>query len=233
MARNRKTDNSLLKRLERKSTKRRQDIRPKKRFFLIVCEGAKTEPNYFLDLKNSLPPNVVSLMEIEIEGTGRNTLGVINQALAYKQNIEQQPGRVIDEVWAVFDRDSFPGQNFNNAIAKGNELEVHCAWTNEAFELWYLLHFQNFENAMRRELYQEKLERELSRCISKPYKYEKNSDNMFALLSEHGDVVQAIKRAKRLEEQFAGRSDYANHNPCTRVHVLVEKLLFPKATLVG
>lgn len=123
MARKEKIDNASKKRFERQETKRKQNVRSKRRFFLIVCEGAKTEPNYFLDLKNSLPPNVVSLVEMEVEGTGRNTLGVINQALAYKQNIEQQPGRVFDEVWAVFDRDSFPDQNFNNAIAKGNELE--------------------------------------------------------------------------------------------------------------
>lgn len=229
MARKEKIDNVFKKRFERQETKRKQNMRPKRQFYLIVCEGAKSEPNYFLGLKNSLPPNVVSLVEMEVEGTGRNTLGVIRQALAYRQTIEQQPDRVVDEVWAVFDRDSFPDQNFNNAIAKGKDLGVHCAWTNEAFELWYLLHFQNFENGMRRTLYQEKLERELSRCLGKPYKYQKNSPDMFELLGKHGDIEQAIKWAKRLEEQFIGRTDYANHNPCTRVYALVEKLLFPES----
>ncbi|QEC72818.1 RloB domain-containing protein [Arachidicoccus ginsenosidivorans] len=25
---------------------------------------------------------------------------------------------------------------------------VGCTWSNEAFELWYLLHFQYYENAL-------------------------------------------------------------------------------------
>lgn len=81
---------------------------------------------------------------------------------------------------------------------------------------------------MRRTQYEKLIERELIRFVGPMYKYQKNNNTMFALLSEHGDVEQAIKRAKRLEELFAGRSDYANHNPCTRVYALVEKLLFPK-----
>ncbi|WP_186738892.1 RloB domain-containing protein [Spirosoma utsteinense] len=167
---------------------------------------------------------LTSIIEVTIEGTGRNTLGVIDKALKVKSQLEKQPGRVVDEVWAVFDRDSFPNQDFDNAIAKARELAVHCAWSNEAFELWYLLHFQNFENAMSRHDYKKLLERELSRCIGKPYQYEKSDHTVFDLLIQHGNEEQAIKRAKQLEEQFAGRTDYASHNPCTRVYVLVEKL---------
>jgi hypothetical protein len=139
------------------------------------------------------------LVDLNVKGTGRNTIQVIEEALKEQKNIERLPGRVVNEVWAVFDRDSLLERDFNNAIAKGRDLNVNCAWTNEAFELWYLLHFQNFENGMRRTLYQEKLERELSRCLGKPYKYQKNSPDMFELLGKHGDVEQAIKRAKRLE----------------------------------
>ena len=102
---------------------------------------------------------------------------------------------------------------------------MNCAWTNEAFELWYLLHFQLIEHAMSREQYQDYIEREFSRCLEKPFKYKKNSEDMFALLMEHGDVKQAIKRAEKLAETFSNRTDYANHNPRTEVHRLIEKSL--------
>jgi hypothetical protein len=224
MARKEKIDNAFKKRFERQETKRKQDTRPKRRYYLIVCEGTKTEPNYFEGLKNKLPPHVLELVDLTIRGTGRNTLGVVNEALKIKDQLENQTGRIVDEVWAVFDRDSFPNQHFDNAIAKARQLNVYCAWSNEAFELWYLLHFQHFQNAMRRHDYQSLLERELTRCLGKPFSYEKNSQIMFELLDQHGDEEQAIRRARQLEEQFASRTDYANHNPCTTVYALIEKL---------
>lgn len=224
MARKEKIDNAFKKRFDRQETKRKQDTRPKRRFYLIVCEGTKTEPHYFEGLKQKLPPHVLELVDLSIKGTGRNTLGVIDESIKIKEKIESQPGRVVDEVWAVFDRDSFPNHHFDNAIAKANELNVYCAWSNEAFELWFLLHFQDFQNAMRRQNYRSKLERELSQRMGTPFSYEKNSEYMFDLLSQHGDEEQAIKRAKKLEAQFIGRTDYANHNPCTTVYALIEKL---------
>lgn len=226
MARKAKIDNATKKRFERQEKKRIQDEKPKQRFFLIVCDGEKTEPNYFESIKKHLRSNAIELIDLEVHGKGKNTLGTVEEARKLKTNIEKQPGRIIDEVWAVFDRDSFPDQNFNNAIMKGKEIGVECAWSNEAFELWYLLHFQNFENAMHRDRHRPLLERELSQRIGKPFTYQKNSKSMFALLQQYGNIEQAIQRAKVLESQFADRTDYANHNPCTRVYALIEKLLF-------
>ncbi len=191
MARKVKIDNGIHKRSERKETKRRQDVRTKRRFYLIVCEGIKTEPNYFKGLKQNLLPGVVDLVDLEVEGTGHNTLTVIDDALKAKKRLEKI-GRTIDEVWAVFDCDSFPKQKFNNAIFKGNQTGVQCAWTNEAFELWYLLHFCFFQNGMSRDDYKGLIERELSQKLGRPYTYQKNSPDMFVLLKNHGNVQQAI-----------------------------------------
>ena len=227
MARKVKIDNAIQK-FARRETSRKQDTRIKRRFFLIVCEGSKTEPNYFRGLEKNLPPGVVNTIELAIEGEGHNTLTVIQDALNAKKRFENQ-GRTIDEVWAVFDRDDFPEQHFNNAISKGKAAGVFCAWTNEAFELWYLLHFQLFENGMPRNDYKAIIERELTKKIGRPYRYQKNSAEMYQLLRDYGDQQLAIKRAKQLDATFAGRTDYANHNPCTKVYELIEKLLFPKS----
>lgn len=232
MARKVKIDNAILKRFERQETKRKQDVTPKRRFYLIVCEGTKTEPNYFKGLKQNLPLGVIDLVDLGVEGTGHNTLTVIDDALKVKQRLENV-GRTIDEVWAVFDRDSFPDQNFNNAILKGKNVGVFCAWTNESFELWYLLHFRFFQNGMPRDDYKGLIERELSQKLGKSYIYQKNSPDMFVLLQEHGNIEQAVAWAKRLEAEFVDRTDYANHNPCTKVHELIEKLLFPQPMSIG
>ena len=55
MARKLKIPNHIKKQRERVESKRLEGIKSKRRFFLIVCEGEKTEPNYFESLKNDLP----------------------------------------------------------------------------------------------------------------------------------------------------------------------------------
>lgn len=62
-----------------------------------------------------------------------------------------------DIVWCVFDRDNFPAQNFNNAFEIARHNDINIAYSNEAFELWYFLHFDYCDSAMSRDQYQEKL----------------------------------------------------------------------------
>ena len=56
----------------RKSEVRRLDALAERERVLIVCEGEKTEPNYFKAIKAELPRHVV---EVELHGEGDNTLG--------------------------------------------------------------------------------------------------------------------------------------------------------------
>ena len=213
-------------RFARRETTRREATRSIRKFFLIVCEGTKTEPNYFEGMKNSLPPNMIRVADFVTTGTGRNTLSVIEEAeklIAYYQ--DKNTLQPIDEVWVFFDRDSFPRQNINNAITMAEQRGIFCAWTNEAFELWYILHFHLVEHQMSRRQYQQFIERELTNRTGKKFKYQKNSLDMFALLMQYGDVQQAIKRAKKLAAIFGDRTDYADHNPRTEMHKLVQKLI--------
>jgi RloB-like protein len=213
-------------RFARKETPRREAIKSIRKFFLIVCEGTKTEPNYFEGMKTNLPPNMLRVADFVATGSGRNTLSVIDEAENLrKQHEEKNTIQPIDEVWVVFDRDSFPKQNINNAISKAEQKNLSCAWTNEAFELWYILHFQLVEHRMSRKQYQAFIERELTSRTGKKYTYQKNSPDMFALLMQHGDVQQAIKWADKLAAVFGDRTDYADHNPRTEMHKLVQKLV--------
>ena len=64
--------------------------------------------------------------------------------------------------------------------------------------------------------------------LGEDFRYEKNSEQMYALLKKHGSQEDAIRNAKRLAKRFDGRKDYANHNPCTMVSALVEELMLLK-----
>jgi len=225
MARVLKIDNALKKRFQRKETSRSVNKRDKRVFFLIVCEGEATEPNYFKALQKSLPPNSVNVI-MDIKGTGRNTDSLVDFAIKYRDGSLQ----AYDRVWAIFDRDSFKDSTFNDAIQNGTNNDIQVGWTNEAFELWFLLHFQYVNNAMGREDYKSYLEREITNKMGKPYKYKKNAKDTYTILKTYGNQEQAIEWAKKLDNEFTCNR-YATHNPTTKVYKLIEELADPIAIL--
>jgi len=181
MARTIKIDNALEKRFSYPSKKKNKKKElPIHIHFLIVCEGEKTEPNYF----KSFPKKVGNfIFEIKCEGGEINTLKVVETAIKLRDGSQQK----YDRVWAVFDRDSFPAKNFNSAISKAKDKKICCAWSNEAFELWYLLHFQYRNTGMRRTEYQGEIEEEIKKKWKnkkKPYKYQKNATDMYDVLDK-------------------------------------------------
>lgn len=227
MARKIKIPNEQLKRFAREELKRKRDVRNKRKYYLIICEGEATEPNYFEGFKQDLPNGVLTAYQINIEGTGRNTQSLVDEALRLKNAYQINHSRPIDKLWVVFDRDSFSANDFNNAINRclSYHPQIGCAWSNEAFELWYLLHFQYYENGMSRKDYKGLIEKSLKPLRGTDYRYEKNSPDMYTLLKENGSLENAIRNAKLLAAFFEGRQDFANHNPCTMVYQLIEELL--------
>jgi hypothetical protein len=187
-----------------KPAPRRHDVIPQRQSFLIVCEGEKTEPNYFR--KYRVPAFVV-----EVVGVGGNTITAVKRAISLKREKNQE----FDQVWCVFDRDSFPAENFNAALHLARQNDIGVAYSNEAFELWYLLHFIYTDSAIARTLYIEKLKGYLG-------DYKKNSEDMYDNLRDRRDT--ALKHAATLLSSYNPR-DPEKDNPSTTVHLLVEELL--------
>ena len=99
--------------------KRRKNFKSIRRNFLIVCEGEKTEPLYFSSFR--VPKKV-----FDVVGLGANTESLVEKAIEIRENETTS----YDEIWCVFDRDSFPVQNFNNALslARRNNIHVKHSW---------------------------------------------------------------------------------------------------------
>lgn len=134
-----------------------------KQTFLIICEGEKTEPNYFDAFK-------VKSAKILIQGTGCNTISLVTEAQKIVNSYETD-NIEFDQVWCVFDRDDFY-DTFNDAIFKAQDIGLRVAYSNEAFELWYLLHFIYFDSSITRVDYIRKLNEHLD------IEYKKNSTEM-------------------------------------------------------
>lgn len=217
MARTIKIDNALQKRFAKQAKK--STPRELVSYFLIVCEGEKTEPNYF----KSFPKKVGKIIyDIEFEGGGISTIKVVEKAIELREKSKQK----YDRVWAVFDRDSFKANSFNSAILKAKVNNIKCAWSNEAFELWYLLHFHNRITAMKRTEYEKAIEEAVNGKLGKKkkkFEYKKNSPEMYTLLSRIGNQELGIKWAKELANSISAEQ-FANYNPQTMVFKLVEEL---------
>ena len=219
MARVIKIDNALQKRHEYKKNKRK--ARTVICRILIVCEGEKTEPNYFRSFDRYRKGNIV--YELTLDGGRMNTVGVVDKAISLrdKANIPY------DRVWAVFDKDGFPTKNFNTAIAKANQNHIECAWSNEAFELWYLYHFHNRITGMTRDEYAAAITKAVNASPlykkKTPYQYAKNDKSSFDIVTTFGSQDNAIRWAETKHDEYTDER-YAMHNPCTTVYRLVRQL---------
>lgn len=170
--------------------------------FLIVCEGEKTEPNYF----KSFP---IPEEWLDVYGMGDNTLGIVRKAIALKQE------KNYDQVWCVFDRDSFPVDKFNRSLELAQKHNINIAYSNEGFEIWYLLHFNFYDTAISRQNYK----RMLSQLLT--HRYQKNSETIYEELKSR--QPNAIRNARKLLAQYPFPNP-AKDNPSTTVHLLVEQL---------
>ncbi|MFA6074897.1 MAG: RloB family protein [Negativicutes bacterium] len=189
---------------------RKKNTRDVRKRLLIVCEGEKTEPNYFKAFV--VPPELV----VVVDGAGCETIRVVERAVELREEAIRKE-KPFDEIWCVFDRDNFPAQNFNEAIAKAERLEIKVAYSIEAFEIWYLLHFHYYNTGISRDDYKIKLTALLGRV------YRKNDKAMYELLQDKIDI--AIKNAQNLRvKQETSEEILYNRNPVTTVDLLVVAL---------
>ncbi len=193
-----------------RSGKRAIQVRALREKILIVCEGAATEPNYFKSFP--IDPDKI---EVTILGEGDNTDHLVETAIRKKQEAEKSR-LPFNQIWCVFDRDSFPKVRFNRAIQIAINHKIRVAYSNEAFEVWYLLHFEYFVTAMSRREYQAKLSSLLG------HGYEKNSSTLYQELLDK--QTRAIERAKKLIDEYKPAINPEKDNPSTTVHQLVEVL---------
>ncbi len=203
--------------LQRESKKRPQGLR-----YLIVCEGSKTEPNYFrefcqihrlLTSKVSIAPN---------DGSSPNR--VVNCAeTLYDQ--DAKPGcDPYDQVFCVFDRDQHDSYvpSLRRIQKLKSQKKPFVAITSvPCFEYWLLLHFiytrQPF-NVTDNQSACDVVIREL-RKYSEFSNYQKGGNGIYSLLEEKMTV--AIKNAQQAEEDAKQTGE---DNPSTRIHYLINAL---------
>lgn len=186
--------------------------------FSIFCEGKNTEPYYFsaFRLKNA---------SIEVLGLGMSKVKLVEEVHSKVSLMSKDKER---QVWIVFDYDfnvqqekNIQRDDFNKAIGLCRRYGYFPAYSNDSFELWFLLHYDILEAPTGRQEYY----RRLSAFWKIDYEREGKSVSfcriIYSKLLER--QAEALKNAKKL---FGRCNDQlpSEQNPCTTVFQLVEEL---------
>jgi hypothetical protein len=194
--------------------------REEKQTILIVCEGKNTEPSYFNQFR-------LTSAIIKALGKGFNTVSLVKQASCLQSKYKYE------QVWCVFDMDSNSPQNFNAAIEMAEQLGFRVGYSNQAFEYWLILHFEDHQGGpMNRSDYNKKINEYINPlgAIYDGHSNKEVTDKFFNLLmgkdavTKKRRVTLAIKRAKKNYKLFNHTSP-ATEESSTTVYKLVKEIL--------
>ena len=229
--------------------------------FIIYCEDENSEPIYFRSLANER----VKINAIPNQRAGKHNLvntvrDCIREGRAFfSDNRYQITEGMKGLIWCVYDRDlasenpdeisEIDNYNFDLAIQDALGIGFNVAWSNDAFELWILLHFEDVsvDQILHRNYIYERLTEifktiqprsaELDQLTGNPhfnYKHSfKKRDHFINLVLPFLTARRsdAIHRAKLLESHFVAKDvPFHQRNPCTLVHRLVETVLSSSAS---
>jgi len=195
---------------------RRAPFRQAKEEVLVVC-GGQTEQIYFDAFKQVFRPSLGSI-SIVTAVEAKNPVQIVEYAVKARQrNMDY------NAVWCVFDKDDFT--DFDEAIIYARKNDIGAAFSNQAFEVWFINHCRLLDSTMHRNKYKE----ELSKLLTFPY--DKSQDVMTkvcgALLTEE-KVKAAITNARLGYERHVTYSrplKPSAFESCTTVYRLAKSLL--------
>lgn len=184
---------------------------------LIVCEGAKTEPHYFQELKDAFRLNNANIM-ISGKECGSDPLSVVSYAIkTFKDN------PIYDRVYCVFDQDRHttyhPALDKVRRASLGKVGKMFAIPSVPCFEFWLLIHYVYTTGQFDAPGGDSICARVIGELKNHLPNYEKGQRNIFSITLNNLD--NAITNSKRIE-QFHETS--GTDNPSTKIHTLVEYL---------
>jgi len=186
-------------------------------FIRIVCEGDKTEPNYFnqwLRSKGIRQPNPA------YKSKDHSPLGVAREAKRIWREAVRDMKIPVDKVWvfAVFDRDGHA--KVPEAISMLKDTQVKPIFSNICFEYWFLLHY-------------ERTSRPFATCeevivyIRQRHDpdYGKGNDHFPRLRDRISTAIENSMWLANIHWQYDERPEWLR-NPYTNVHELMTSITF-------
>lgn len=228
-------------------------IEDSKKVFIIFCEDGAVEPAYFELFKSEH-------VHISIQGNTKQHHAQVDLATEYFRksgllesvlvNGEVREVLSLEEgaqVWCVFDRDKEEGDSkdtaFNDSISAARAKGIRTAWSNDDFELWILLHFEDVNildpSYLHRTKYYERLTEILKTHFPEESQFQHPKFDYYSSMKTKkkflaytyqimkGNRSIAMERARNLESLHNSTPSKPPHLrcPCTLVHHLVKELI--------
>lgn len=207
----------MKKKKERRNTSFRRRVKQREPYdvILIVCEGSKTEPDYFKALKNKLRLSSANIIICGKE-CGTAPISIVDFALQ-----KQKEWYAYDRIFCVFDKDQH--KTYKAALDKirsqPKRFKVEAITSVPCFELWILLHFTSTARPYQATGNRSICEQVICDLRKHIPGYEKGMNNVFELT--YPSVDKAITRTELRERQC---NEDGTDNPSTKVHNLVKYL---------
>lgn len=123
-----------------------------RKVFIIFCEDGAIEPAYFETFKRKG-------VQVSPIGNAKQHHAQIDFATEFfRKNglieVDNEGNEFLKiddgaQVWSIFDRDKSPDDGkdtaFNDSIRSAKAKGIKTGWSNDAFELWILLHFEDVD----------------------------------------------------------------------------------------
>ncbi len=202
----------MARRRKPESYARREPKRDSYDYVLIVCEGAKTETQYFGRLRSIHKLNSANIQITQANGSDPRSIARFAETL-YTKN-------AYDRVYCVFDRDGHQTWDEGLSII-GKYPGVMSAITSwPCFELWVLLHFKYSASpfmAVGKKSACDLVEDEVKKHIAD---YKKGYPTIYDDLLARMGAAKANAKRLSIENKATG-----SLNPATNVYELVEYLI--------
>ncbi|WP_201585305.1 RloB family protein [Psychrobacter sp. HII-4] len=177
---------------------------------LIVCEGQKTEKEYFEYLKKKYR---LTTAEVKIKEDGGSSPNSVFKDALYLYNESLERNQVAyDAVYCVYDQDEFSQHaDVKNKIKQ--QKDFNLIFSNPCFEVWYLFH-------------DSKLTKPFMKSGSKTASQQVKSEANKLLKSAGSKYLEFLfDRTDQAIENARNNSKQNIDNPYTDVHKLVEEML--------
>lgn len=200
--------------LKKSRLKRKKPSLNPKASIVILCEGRNTEPAYLTALKRHYRRARIVLEIIPAVGV---PMTITQEAIKRKKSqIKAAKKSKLghnDIVCAVFDRDEHPSFEEAKSMCRSNGVLV--ASSDPCFELWIVLHYENYDKSCNRHEIQRHLEEH-----DPDYKRNGKKLNFESLVHL---IDQAEERAERqIELRFEENNEEGN--PSTLMHNLTKAI---------
>ena len=130
----------------------------------------------------------------------------------------------IKQVWGVFDHDG--RKEIDQVCSRQRPDRVKIALSHPSFELWLLLHFQDFPPIAQRGS-SESIIKKLRAAHWAFADYKKGDERIgatrFAALMEGGGIEDAVRRARAVSSHFSSETP-SHRDPSTDMYLLIEAL---------